>query len=350
MISSQQDESSSASNEDEKAMENPDGLMFFLQDALPKKEENIIHSSVLKSVELAKNNGAMSTFTASQYIVKSYSRPNGLPHPVSGCENGLIKRLIGSNCPRYHSEGFRGHTIAVALKNKTIQRFASALRKCNGKTTTSVASQKIKSNVFGCKVPVRIRKPPLGSSEKFSAPAVRNTAIKISDISNTTAIYDPPKTNNLSIMRTFPSSFLQELLSNPLPGLPSSSSAKHHLIVFNQPLKDIQSDLVLTLLSLCDKRVSVCYGYGDNFRYNGKDPQQPFDLFLVTKLRREYFKDGAKHHSNPSNVYFHVQVDNPFCAPIEFKVGNVPIHVNAIDQLSDSHEVLLRRIKVPFFN
>ena len=56
-----------------------------------------------------------------------------------------------------------------------------------------MASQKIKSNVAGCKVLVCIRKPPLGSPEKLSAPAVRNTAIKISDISNTTAIYDPPK-------------------------------------------------------------------------------------------------------------------------------------------------------------
>ena len=159
-------------------------------------------------------------------------------------------------------------------------------------------------------------------------------------------------------MRPFPPSLLQELLSNSLPGLPSSSSAKHHLILFNQPLKDIHSDLVVTLLSLCDKRVSVCYGCGNSFRYNGNDPQQPFDLVLVTKLRREYFKDGEKHHSSPSNVYFHVQVDNPFCSPYEcmerklvtFKVDRVQIHVNAIDHLSDTHKVLLRRIKVPFFN
>ena len=198
------------------------------------------------------------------------------------------------------------------MKNKTVQSFASALSKCNENTTTSVASQKIKSNGVGRKVPVRIGKPPLGSPEKFSTPAVRNTAIKICDTRNTTVVYDPPKTNNLSIMRPFQSSFLLELLSNPPPGLPSSSSVKHHLIAFNQPLKDIQRDfLVVTLLSLCDKRVSVCYGCANSFRYNENDPQQPFDLVLVTKLRREYFKDGEKQHSGPSNVYFHVQVDNP---------------------------------------
>ena len=148
----------------------------------------------------------MPAFAASQYIVKSYSRSNGLPHLIACCENGLNK--CDSNCPRYNSEGCCGHTIAVALKNTTVQSFASALSKCNEKTTTSVASQKIKSNVVGRKVPVRIRKPPLGSPEKFSNPAIRNAAIKISDIINTTVVYDPPKTNNLSIIRPFPSSFL----------------------------------------------------------------------------------------------------------------------------------------------
>ena len=143
-----------------------------------------------------------------------------------------------------------------------------------------------------------------------------------------------------------------ELLSNPSPGLPNSNSVKHHLIVFNQPLKDVQSDLVVTLLSLCDKRVSLYYECGNSFRYNGSDPQRSFDLLLVTKFTREYFKDGEKHHSSRSNVYFHFQVDNPFCflfgcvqrKLVTFKVDSVQVHVNAIDHLSDSDEVLLRKI------
>ena len=173
----------------------------------------------------------------------------------------ILKVKCDSNCPRYNSEGFCEHTIAVALKNKTMESFASASSKCNEKTTR-VASQKIKSNVFGHKAPVRIRKPPLGSPEKFSSSAFTNTAIKISGISNTTAAYDPPKMNDVRIITSFPSSFLNHLS------------------------KDIKSDLVLTLLFLCDKRVSVCYGCGNSFRYNENDPQQPFDLVLVTKLRR----------------------------------------------------------------
>ena len=81
VISSQQVENSSASIEDENAMESLDGLMFILQDTLPEKEENI-RSSVLQSAELVKNNDVMPAFAASQYIVKSYSQPNGLPHLV----------------------------------------------------------------------------------------------------------------------------------------------------------------------------------------------------------------------------------------------------------------------------
>ena len=54
---------------------------------------------------------------ASQYFVKPYSRPNGLPTLVSCSENGLSK--CDSNCHMYNSEGFCGNT--VALKNKTIE-------------------------------------------------------------------------------------------------------------------------------------------------------------------------------------------------------------------------------------
>ena len=63
-------------------------------------------------------------------------------------------------------------------------------------------SQKIKNNEVGCKAPVLIRKP-LGSPEKFLSSKLMTTAIKISDISNTTVAYDPPKTNNLSTMAYF---------------------------------------------------------------------------------------------------------------------------------------------------
>ena len=77
---------------------------------------------------------------ASQCIKKWYCWPNGLPHFVSFSENGLI--LCDSNCLRYNSLGFCGHSIAVALKIKTIQSFSSALSKCSEEIMI-MASQKI---------------------------------------------------------------------------------------------------------------------------------------------------------------------------------------------------------------
>ena len=61
------------------------------------------------------------------------------------------------------------------------------------------------------------------------------------------------------------------------------------MIIFNEPLTEIQKYFVITLLSLYDKRVSVCYGCGNNFRLN-----TALALDLVTKQRREFVKDGFK--------------------------------------------------------
>ena len=61
------------------------------------------------------------------------------------------------------------------------------------------------------------------------------------------------------------------------------------MIIFNEPLTEIQNYLVITLLSLYDKRVSVYYGIGNNFRFD-----TALALDLVTKQRREFIKDGVQ--------------------------------------------------------
>ena len=67
---------------------------------------------------MIKNVDLMSGFSISQYLVKSYSRPNSLLHLVSHAENNLIK--CDANGPRYNSEGFCVLCIVVALKRKSI--------------------------------------------------------------------------------------------------------------------------------------------------------------------------------------------------------------------------------------
>ena len=106
--------------------------------------------------------------------------------------------------------------------------------------------------------------------------------------------------------------FLQEVL-NPLPtvfdisGQPVASQG-----YFNGPLKDIKNEFVITLLSLCDKRVSICYGCTHELKYQGAIPAPPFDLVEVTKMRRDYYIDGEKCQSALSNAYFHAVYKNPF--------------------------------------
>ena len=68
------------------------------------KLRQYIRSSVLKSFELIKNDDVMPGFGISQYLAKSYSRPNGLSHLVFHAENNLMKCDV--NCPKYNSKGY----------------------------------------------------------------------------------------------------------------------------------------------------------------------------------------------------------------------------------------------------
>ena len=99
-------------------LEGLEDVAFIFQELLPEKDESIILKSVLESFELTKNVDLMPDFSISQYLVKSYSRSNGLPHLVSNAENNLIK--CDANCPRYNLERFCVLCITVALKGKFI--------------------------------------------------------------------------------------------------------------------------------------------------------------------------------------------------------------------------------------
>ena len=57
-------------------IEGLEDVVFIYQESLPEKDESIIRSSVLKSFELINNDDVMLGFSISQYLVKSYSRPN----------------------------------------------------------------------------------------------------------------------------------------------------------------------------------------------------------------------------------------------------------------------------------
>ena len=75
------------------------------------KLRQYIRSSVLKSFELIKNDDVMPGFGISQYLAKSYSRPNGLSHLVFHAENNLMK--CDANCPKYNSKGYETFVLYI---------------------------------------------------------------------------------------------------------------------------------------------------------------------------------------------------------------------------------------------
>ena len=58
-------------------------------------------------------------------------------------------------------------------------------------------------------------------------------------------------------------------------------------------------------------KVSVCYVCGLTLKPDKKIPEEAYDLVIVGKTRRIYWKDGVEMtSSNMSNVYYHL---NPNC-------------------------------------
>ena len=63
---------------------------------------------------------------------------------------------------------------------------------------------------------------------------------------------------------------------------------------------------ILSMLKICLRNVSKCYGSGGAF-YEKGHPQEPNDLVVVTKLRRQFVDPKTKvpTSSEFSKVYFH---------------------------------------------
>ena len=107
------------------------------------------------------------------------------------------------------------------------------------------------------------------------------------------------------------------LAVSPLPSLASSGTVAHPTTSVNQ-ISTISSpdrpnplpgSYHISLLQLCDRRVTRCYGCKGYLKSNGTIPEPPNDLVIVTKCNREYNKDGVPHTTTaPCNVYFHMNI------------------------------------------
>ena len=251
---------------------------FLLQEALPIQSCENIRSSILKSFELVSNSHIITGFGNNQYLVKSYSRPNEPPYFVCVRYNGFIS--CDNNCSKYNKKGFCIHTIGVTLRCKLLEKYASALSKCQERTVTQVASQNTNPNQVGRKKPQRIRHSVKGSPEKrFQKNRSKSTehseiAVSNQNSSNVTFFGRATFTPSLSTSQNelHERTFLPEVSNPQATVFDISGQSVASQEYFNGPLKDIKNEFVITLLSLCDKRVSMCYGCTHELKYQGAFP------------------------------------------------------------------------------
>ena len=88
--------------------------------------------------------------------MNSNSRPNDFPHYINIDGKGLIK--CDSNCPRYNTDGFCSHQMAVSLQAKSPKKHACVLSKCEQRDATTTVSQKIDVKKIGRKSVARSKK------------------------------------------------------------------------------------------------------------------------------------------------------------------------------------------------
>ena len=77
-------------------------------------------------------------------------------------------------------------------------------------------------------------------------------------------------------------------------------------------------------------------------KQSGHVPQAPYDLVLVSNMRREYCVDGEKRRSKLSNVYFHFRVKCVREKQPAFIPSLVYISPFVAQFLNNSHRQLIR--------
>ena len=103
---------------------------------------------------------------------------------------------------------------------------------------------------------------------------------------------------------TFQDKFIEGLFQGMLNVNPAAPP--HDLIqVLNREWNNLDDETVITVLSKCDARVSVCYGCSLNFERNRQGPLPPFAFIIVKKLRRKYDNQRMKYLAAPPNAFFH---------------------------------------------
>ena len=134
-----------------------------------------------------------------------------------------------------------------------------------------------------------------------------------------------------------PQTYFNPALFHPVPQVVSGRAAA----------KPTEGSFHVQLLSLCNPNVRKCYGCAQALKVRGQNdllfiPPPPYDMVLVTVMRRQYMHEGQVRFSDPSNVYFHCKTQcvrnvQPSFVPV---LVQIPPHIRP--HLQDVHLQLLR--------
>lgn len=118
-----------------------------------------------------------------------------------------------------------------------------------------------------------------------------------------------------SIQHSFPTPVVNATFKSTLPTIPQSEVVSSSQLVPSFDLAFTQQSNrrpdpypgspEVTLLHLCDPRVTTCAGCSKPIRSAGMVIPQHGDVVPLTKMRRDYIANGEKSQGKLGNVYFH---------------------------------------------
>ena len=94
----------------------------------------------------------------------------------------------------------------------------------------------------------------------------------------------------------------------------------------------------VTLIHLCDPRVSTCYGCGQAIRTPRMLLPPLADLVVVTKMRRDYTATEAEKKGKRRNVYFHTNLSCIRAKQANFMLNIVSVQPHVRHLLTPLHK------------
>lgn len=239
------------------------------------------------------------------------------------------------HCLRYSGVHICSHVVAVAEHSKDLQDYLNSFNECAIRPNLTFLSNMDMPKGRGKKANKATQKrkgpanpPPKPTLESYvprfvidpltgvSQPSTpRTQQAKQNDANPLVHQQYLPHSDPSSLALSFP---LKNVIPNPphnplsFMSSPTVPSGPQQLTspLLSMPMEAVPKPspppgvFILYLLQFCDPRVSRCYGCANPIKVLANVP--PSDLVVVTKVCREYRKEGETRISNEySNVYFH---------------------------------------------